>query len=319
MNCIKEIKLKDYPKNNTPIINVLDNGISYLLIDKWPMEQGYFSDEEINHFEQKLSEIVGAKVVQEDRDRFTILTNDLEKITQLQIYLEEKAKDFLLGKTPASSVRINLRAKEINALIQEKTTNFFQKEGLKYVKKDLAYVLNTKEYRAEYGFAFLEYHPQYQYRIVLFIQLKEVEKIYNKIDGATILAPTYVFPLSYFLDKDNYINNNPQWLIQGKQGIEPFAEALKENYTKYVKDFIPFISQPQNMLNFLLNEVATGKKYALRENNFMRILILMKLLDYPMAEVEAKAREFKTYYKEDDKDIIEEAYQQMDAVVSGAW
>lgn len=319
MNCIKEIKLKDYPKNNTPIINVLDNGISYLLIDKWPMEQGYFSDEEINHFEQKLSEIVGAKVVQEDRDRFTILTNDLEKITQLQIYLEEKAKDFLLGKTLADSMRINLRAKEINALIQEKTTDFFQKEGLKYVKKDLAYVLNTKEYRAEYGFAFLEYHPQYQYRIVLFIQLKEVEKIYNKIDGATILAPTYVFPLSYFLDKDNYINNNPQWLIQGEQGIEPFAEALKENYTKYVKDFIPFISQPQNMLNFLLNEVATGKKYALRENNFMRILILMKLLGYPNEEIQDKAEEFKSKLANYIESLKQKYYQQIDAVVSGAW
>lgn len=316
MNCIKKITIQNYPKNNTPIINVLDNGMSYLLIDEWPMAQNYFTDDEIDRFEQIISGIVGAKVIQEDRDRFTLMTNDVQKIEQLQLYLEEKAKDFLAGNSQLSTVRKNLKVKEINALIQEQTEDFFKNEGMKFVKKNLAYVQNNKNYRAEYGFTYLEYHPQYNYEIVLFIRLEELEEIYLKVRNGVTLAVTYVFPLSYFLDKGNYVTNNPQWIIRGEEGIEEFSQALMDNYTTYFKEFIPFITQPKNMLEFLLNEIATGK---VDRHIFVRSLILMKILDYPMGEIETKLAEMKAKLVNCCEDIKQEIYKQLDDVVSGNW
>lgn len=91
MNLIKEIDIKNYPEDNTPTINILDDGTSYLLIDEWPIEDdNRFSKNEIDNFEEILSELLGVKVIQEDRDRFVILTSDLQIIENLKIYLESK-------------------------------------------------------------------------------------------------------------------------------------------------------------------------------------------------------------------------------------
>lgn len=35
----------------------------------------------------------------------------------------------------------------------------------------------------------------------MYIRLNNVAEIYSKIDGTNILGKTYVFPISYFLDK----------------------------------------------------------------------------------------------------------------------
>ncbi|MGT2742192.1 hypothetical protein [Streptococcus plurextorum] len=213
-----------------------------------------------------------------------------------------------------------MRPKEINAIIQAQTEDFFKQEGLKYVKKDMGYVQKTDKYRAEYGFVYYEYHPEYSYAITLFIQLTDVEKIYNKIDGSNILGPTYVFKLSYFLDKNNYINNNnPEWTIKHQEDIAPFSQALMDNYTKYVKDFIPFITQPKNMLNFLLAEIETGKRYAIRQDNFARALILMKLLNYPMEEIQTKLADFKAKLANVDVHIKQKYYKELDDIVTGNW
>ena len=174
-----------------------------------------------------------------------------------------------------------MRAKEINGVIQEQTEQFFKQEGFKYVSKDMAYVKKTDAYRLEYGFTYCEYHPEYQYEIVLFVQLTKVEEIYTKIRNGVTIGITYVFPLSYFLGKENYVNNNPEWTIEYKEDIAAFSQALTETYTKYIKDFIPFITQPKNMLNFLLSEIATEKDYANNINVLMRTLILLKVLDDP--------------------------------------
>lgn len=212
-----------------------------------------------------------------------------------------------------------MRPKEINAVIQAQTEDFFKQEGLKYVKKDMGYVQKSDKYRAEYGFVYYEYHPEYSYAITLFIQLTDVEKIYNKIDGSNILGPTYVFKLSYFLDKNNYINNNPEWTIKYQEDITPFSQALMDNYTKYVKDFIPFITQPKNMLNFLLAEIETGKRHAIRQDNFARALILMKLLNYPMEEIQTKLADFKTKLANAHEDLKQTYYKQMENIVTGNW
>lgn len=174
-----------------------------------------------------------------------------------------------------------MRAKEINGVIQEQTEQFFKQEGFKYVSKDMAYVKKTDAYRLEYGFTYCEYHPEYQYEMVLFVQLTKVEEIYTKIRNGVTIGITYVFPLSYFLGKENYVNNNPEWTIEYKEDIAAFSQALTETYTKYIKDFIPFITQPKNMLNFLLSEIATEKDYANNINVLMRTLILLKVLDDP--------------------------------------
>ncbi|EKB58219.1 hypothetical protein HMPREF9700_02027 [Bergeyella zoohelcum CCUG 30536] len=127
MNIIKEIEINHYPEDNTPVINVFDNGTSFLLFEEFPMdeEENYFSEEESDNFEQILSELIGVKVAQEDRGCFVLMTNDLQKIQQVKDYLEGK-------KVVKNKVRKNLRAKEINTIIQEQTEAFFKQEGFKY-------------------------------------------------------------------------------------------------------------------------------------------------------------------------------------------
>ena len=210
-----------------------------------------------------------------------------------------------------------MRAKEINGVIQEQTEQFFKQEGFKYVSKDMAYVKKTDAYRLEYGFTYCEYHPEYQYEIVLFVQLTEVEEIYTNIRNGVTIGITYVFPLSYFLGKENYVNNNPEWTIEYKEDIAAFSQAFTDTYTKYIKDFIPFITQPKNMLNFLLSEIATEKDYANNINVLMRTLILLKVLDDPRllnTHIQFKEK-LKAY---DAKDQITYG-NQMDNIVTGNW
>ncbi|MFJ1365008.1 hypothetical protein ACILDU_01000 [Capnocytophaga canimorsus] len=314
MNIIKEIEINHYPEDNTPVINVFDNGTSFLLFEEFPMdeEENYFSEEESDNFEQILSELIGVKVAQEDRGCFVLMTNDLQKIQQVKDYLEGK-------EVVKNKVRKNLRAKEINTIIQEQTEAFFKQEGFKYVKKDMAYVKKTDAYRIEYGFTYLEYHPEYHYEIVLFVQLREVEEIFGKIDGFGVLGNTFVFKLSYFLDIEYWFNYNPKWRIRTEEDIPAFSQALIDSYTKYVKDFIPFITQPQNMLNFLLEQIATEARYANDENVLIRALILMKLLNYPIEEIQKRLAEFKSKLANAREDLKQEFYRQMDDVVAGNW
>lgn len=91
MNLIREIIVKNYPEDNTPIINVLDNETSFLLIDEWPMEDDdRFSESEIENFEKILSDLSGVEVIQEDRDRFLIMSNSDLVVEKIVRYLEDK-------------------------------------------------------------------------------------------------------------------------------------------------------------------------------------------------------------------------------------
>lgn len=91
MKEIKEIIVKNYPSENTPLIRIFDENFSYLLIDEWPLEDDErFSDDEIENFEVILTELLGVEVKQEDRDRFVIFTSDEVVIKKLQEYLESK-------------------------------------------------------------------------------------------------------------------------------------------------------------------------------------------------------------------------------------
>ncbi|MFJ1426823.1 hypothetical protein ACILD6_10590 [Capnocytophaga canimorsus] len=209
-----------------------------------------------------------------------------------------------------------MRAREIDAIIKEQTEAFFKQEGFKYVKKSIGYVKKTKDYHISYGFVHCEYHPEYHYEIVLFVQLREVEEIFGKIDGFGILGNTFVFELSYFLDIEYWFNYNPKWRIRTEEDIPAFSEALIDAYNQYVKDFIPFITQPQNMLNFLLEQIASDKIYT-NVNVWMRALILLKILDDP--RLSEKYAEFKEKLKAyDDNDQITYG-KQMDNVVAGNW
>ncbi len=170
-----------------------------------------------------------------------------------------------------------MKPKDINQIIQEQTEPFFNKEGFRYSQKDMGYLKNLENAKIRYGFSYVERYPQYYYQIYLYIQLTKVEEIYSEIDGSNNLGITYVFPLSYFLDPKDYVNKNPKFLIENPEDIQEFSDALIENYKSYIKDFIPKITQNQTMLDFLLNEIATGKRYALNINVLMRTLILLKL------------------------------------------
>lgn len=91
MNVIKEIEIKNYPEDSTPIVRVFDDGTSYLLIDEWPMEDdNRFSENEVNNFEKILSSLLSLKVIQEDRDRFVIFTSEKSIIEKLINYMENK-------------------------------------------------------------------------------------------------------------------------------------------------------------------------------------------------------------------------------------
>ncbi|MFK8269254.1 hypothetical protein, partial [Capnocytophaga cynodegmi] len=107
-----------------------------------------------------------------------------------------------------------MRAREIDAIIKEQTEAFFKQEGFKYIKKSIGYVKKTKDHHISYGFVHCEYHPEYHYEIVLFVQLREVEEIFGKIDGFGVLGNTFVFKLSYFLDIEYWFNYNPKWRIR---------------------------------------------------------------------------------------------------------
>ncbi|WGU68831.1 hypothetical protein QIU18_11130 [Capnocytophaga canimorsus] len=146
-----------------------------------------------------------------------------------------------------------------------------------------------------------------------------MEKIYLKIRDGVTLGNTFVFPLSYFLNIEYWINNNPKWSIRTEEDIPAFNKALIDAYKQYVKDFIPFITQPQNMLNFLLEQIATGARYANNENVFIRVLILMKFLNYPIEEIQKRLAEFKSKLIKYDEDLKKIYYKQMDNVVAGNW
>ena len=208
-----------------------------------------------------------------------------------------------------------MRAKEINTIIQEQTESFFVQEGFKFVKKDMGYIKSLPNALIDYGFNYLEYHPEYDYKIVLFIRLTEVETIFSKVDGSGIMGDTYVFPLSYFIDSTDYINNNPEFPIIKPSDIQKFSTALIDNYEKHVRDFIPFITQPQNMLNFLLSEIATENMYANDENVFIRTLILLKLSKSPL--LGEKLKEFKEKLNNINENLKQKFYKQMDDVVNG--
>ncbi len=85
MNVIKEIEVKNYPENNTPVIRVFDDSTSYLLIDEM---DDIFEEDDLDNLEEILSSLLDVEVEQEDRERFIIMTNDLEKIEKLNHYLE---------------------------------------------------------------------------------------------------------------------------------------------------------------------------------------------------------------------------------------
>lgn len=206
-----------------------------------------------------------------------------------------------------------MNPKEINQLIQNQTENFFKEKGFKYSKKDMDYVQSFESANIRYGFSYVERKPQYYYQISLFIRLVDVEQAYAEARNSTILGETYVFPMSYFLDKTNYIDKNPKYIIENIQDVQGFSDLLIKNYSQYVEDFIPFITHPQNMLDFLLGEIEAGKQYAIDDKVFMRSLILMKKLGDK--NIHEKLREFKEKLSHYREDIREQYYKQMDYVV----
>jgi hypothetical protein len=209
----------------------------------------------------------------------------------------------------------NMKHKEIDNIIREQTEMFFKEENFKFSKKDMGYIKNIEHAHVNYGYSYLEYHPEYYYRISMQVTLKETEEIYCRMDGSECLGITYVFPLSFFLGTLNYFNYNQEFLITYEKDINHFSMALIENYKKYYKDFIPYIVQPQNMLDFLLNEISSGKEFVIKEEMVLiRTLILMKQLNYP--NLKEKANEFKEYLKEFDADLKEIYFAQMDRVIT---
>ncbi|WGU70061.1 hypothetical protein QIU18_11120 [Capnocytophaga canimorsus] len=73
------------------------------------------------------------------------------------------------------------------------------------------------------------------------------------------------------------------------------------------------------MLNFLLEQIATGARYANTENVFIRALILMKFLNYPIEEIQKRLAEFKSKLANYREDLKQRYYKQMDNVVAGNW
>ena len=206
-----------------------------------------------------------------------------------------------------------MKPKDINRIILTQSEPFFNKEGFKLSKADMGYLKLQNGTRIRYGFSYVERKPQYYYEIYIYIRLIEVEEIYSKIDGTNNLGETYVFPISYFLDSTDYIDKNPKFVIQKIEDVHDFSYKLIENYNKYAEEFIPFITQPQNMLDFLLSEIETGQQYAVDDSVFIRTLILMNILGY--AAIEDKLKEFKAKLVNYREDIKELSYIQMENAV----
>ncbi|PUV24397.1 hypothetical protein [Sphingobacterium athyrii] len=210
-----------------------------------------------------------------------------------------------------------MKPKEIEIEIQKIADPFFKEQGFKYSKKDSGYIKNIGNAAIRYGFSYLERKPDIYYQIYLYITLNEVEDILGKLDGSGIIGVTYVFPQSFFIDREEYVNKNPKFLIADDKDVSEFTTAFVNDYKNEIKDFITDIIKPEKMLEFLLSEIDTGKRYANNIDVLLRALILLKILKDPNFEI--RLNEFRNKVSDYAANIKEQYLDLFNRLVKGAY
>lgn len=210
-----------------------------------------------------------------------------------------------------------MKISDINKEIQKNADPFFNEIGFKFVNKDFVYVKKNDISTASYGFSTLERRPDIYYQIYLYIAINEVEEILSKVDGTGIKGETYVFPKSFFINKQDYINKNPKFLIGSDSDISSFSEVFINDYKNEIGNFVSHIVKLENMLEFLLSEIDTGKRYANNIYVLLRALILLKVLKDPSFEI--RLNEFRNKVSEYAENIKEQYLELFNRLAKGEY
>lgn len=197
-----------------------------------------------------------------------------------------------------------MKAKEIEIEIQKIADPFFKEQGFKYSKNDSGYIKKIDGATIGYGYSYIERRPDIYYQIYLYVTLNEVEGMLSKVDSSSIIGVTYVFPKSFFINREDYVNKNPKFLITDNNAVSEFTNVFINDYEEEIEDFIVDIIQPENMLQFLLSEIDTGKRYANNIDVLLRALILLKILKDPTFET--RFNEFRAKVSEYTANIKDE-------------
>ncbi|MDD4849275.1 MAG: hypothetical protein PHO10_01095 [Gemmiger sp.] len=85
----EEILLDAFDKLEPPLLQVLDNGMMYLIFEGFPPENGKLSAEQCEHFEETLAAFIGVPVIHDDRELFIIKGNAKKTIARITNFFEQ--------------------------------------------------------------------------------------------------------------------------------------------------------------------------------------------------------------------------------------
>ncbi len=306
MNVIKEIEITNYPQNNTPTIRVFDDGTSYLLIDN---VEDFFAQ----NLDEELTELLEVEVEQEDRERFIIMTNNLDKIEQLKVYLENYQLDI-------SNENKWLKAKEIDNIIYEKLGAFLkeQKSGFKQIKKRRGFVKKINGISFYLTFYYCDYGT-FTYDFILGIHIQEIHDIINKVENREEFigkfdAYTSILPFTFFTNDD--IRRNKRWEdIAYEEEVDKMIDEVQEYYLQYISDFIEQNSTYERILELINNQIDTDRFFDCTSytNRFQKCVILMKLIQ--SKNYNTRVKELRNLLAKLEKRRVDASVEEFDKVV----
>ncbi|MGJ8660009.1 MAG: hypothetical protein ACSHWV_09180 [Cellulophaga fucicola] len=177
-----------------------------------------------------------------------------------------------------------MKPKEIDNLLFEHLGSFLKEQGFKTVKKETWFVKQINGIDFCISFTHLDKRPEYNYRFILGIFIQEVGDIKCKSEEGReeyigkFSGYTYVLPFSYFINPDDYIQKNPEWIISNEADVYSMITDVKDFYEKHLDTFIQNHSTLETFYHVMEKDIDTGKAYTIDENVFARSLIILKLL-----------------------------------------
>jgi hypothetical protein len=85
---IEIITLKGFEENNEPEIRIMSDGTIYLVFNFFPPESFDMSMQDINSFNQELSDYLEVKVIHEDREFFYVHTPLPTSVSRIKTFIE---------------------------------------------------------------------------------------------------------------------------------------------------------------------------------------------------------------------------------------
>ncbi|APU09452.1 hypothetical protein Q4599_17425 [Cellulophaga lytica] len=176
-----------------------------------------------------------------------------------------------------------MKPKEIDNIVYEKLGSFLKEQGFKTVKKRSGFSKIINNITFNIVFTNLDKRPEYDYSFILGVFIQEVGDIDCRADGreeyiGKFSGYTYVLPFSYFINPDDYIQKNPEWIISNEADVYSMITDVKDFYEKHLDTFIQNHSTLETFYHVMEKDIDTGKAYTIDENVFARSLIILKLL-----------------------------------------